>query len=83
MSKLMDRARTVRARRREDRQGFTAAEMGKLRQRLRELEEEVLENRQLARRIAELTDTVEQLLLSEPQRAELASERQRHSRPEA
>ena len=34
-----------------------------LRARVRELEAEVLENRQLARRIAELTDVVEQLLL--------------------
>ena len=30
-----------------------------------ELEHEVMENRQLARRIAELTDVVEQLLLPE------------------
>ena len=82
MSKMLDRARRLRERRRE-RRGATPDEMANLRQRLRELEEEVLENRQLARRIAELTDTVEQLLLSEPQRADLAAERRRHSRPEA
>lgn len=82
MSRMMDRARRARDRRRE-RQGVTRDELGNLRQRLRELEDEVLENRQLARRIAELTDTVEQLLLSEPQRAELADERRRHARPEA
>lgn len=34
-----------------------------LRRRVNELEAEVIENRQLARRIAELTDIVEQLLL--------------------
>lgn len=82
MSKMVDRLRRVRERRRE-RQGMTRDELSNLRQRLRGLEEEVLENRQLARRIAELTDTVEQLLLSEPQRAELDAARQRHSRPEA
>lgn len=82
MSKMLDRARGVRERRRE-RQGVTRDELNSLRQRLRELEEEVLENRQLARRIAELTDTVEHLLLSEPQRADLAAERRRRSRPEA
>jgi transcription initiation factor TFIIIB Brf1 subunit/transcription initiation factor TFIIB len=37
----------------------------KLRQRVADLEDEVIENRQLARRIAELTDVVEQLLLPE------------------
>jgi len=36
-----------------------------LRGRVDELEHEVMENRQLARRIAELTDVVEQLLLPE------------------
>lgn len=36
-----------------------------LRARVNELEHEVIENRQLARRVAELTDVVEQLLLPE------------------
>lgn len=39
-----------------------------LRRRVTELEEEVVEDRQLARRIAELTDVVEQLLLPEGMR---------------
>lgn len=55
-----------------------------LRKRVAELEEEVVEDRQLARRIAELTDIVEQLLLPEemrdPARLEqrLAQVRRRH-----
>jgi len=43
----------------------TTRQLGELRSRVTELEAEVLENRQLARRIAELTDVVEQLLLTE------------------
>ena len=82
MTKMADRVRSLRARRSEARRGQGRDELADLRSRLSELEEEVLENRQLARRIAELTDTVEQLLLSEPQRTELAAERRRHSRPE-
>lgn len=55
-----------------------------LRRRVAELEEEVIENRQLARRIAELTDVVEELLLPEdvrdPSRLEerLGQIRRRH-----
>lgn len=40
-------------------------QVASLRSRVSELEHEVIENRQLARRIAELTDVVEQLLLPE------------------
>lgn len=52
-----------------------------LRARVAELDREVIENRQLARRIAELTDVVEQLLLSDGQRAGLEAERRSHARP--
>ena len=43
----------------------TGRQLAQLRSRVTELEAEVLETRQLARRIAELTDVVEQLLLTE------------------
>ncbi len=43
--------------------GDLRQQVARLRERVAELEAEVIENRQLARRIAELTDVVEQLLL--------------------
>lgn len=43
----------------------TAKQIQDLRERVKELEVEVIETRQQARRIAELTDVVEQLLLPE------------------
>lgn len=54
-----------------------------LQQRVADLEDEVMENRQLARRIAELTDVVEQLLLSPSAREELRADRDRHAREDA
>ncbi len=65
--------RVVRARRASG-GGDVEKQLANLRSRVNELEHEVIENRQLARRIAELTDVVEQLLLPEdvrdPQRLE-------------
>jgi hypothetical protein len=42
-------------------------QVGRLRARVTELEQEMMEHRQLARRIAELTDVVTELLLPEDQ----------------
>lgn len=56
--------RIVRARRASG-SGDVEEQLANLRSRVNELEHEVIENRQLARRIAELTDVVEQLLLPE------------------
>lgn len=56
--------RVVRARRASG-SGDVEVQLANLRSRVSELEHEVVENRQLARRIAELTDVVEQLLLPE------------------
>ncbi|MGH3333708.1 MAG: DUF6752 domain-containing protein [Nocardioidaceae bacterium] len=59
-------------------------QVARLRSRVAELEHEVIENRMLTRRIAELTDVVEQLLLPnemrDPQRLEerLGQIRARH-----
>lgn len=83
----------VRVKRRFDRARLTSGrgdvevQVAKLRRRVNELEHEVMENRQLARRIAELTDVVEQLLLPEdvrdPHRLEerLRQVRTRRRRP--
>lgn len=60
--------RLKRLRNRMSRSGPDDTHTGLLRElrgRVDELEHEVMENRQLARRIAELTDVVEQLLLPE------------------
>jgi len=67
--KIVDKARPQLRRlkhrgRRKTGQGPTKQrQIRNLRARVAELEAEVIENRQLARRIAELTDVVEQLLL--------------------
>ena len=68
MTEIVDRARPrLRALRDKARRrggGPTLQQQVRnLRARVNELEAEVIENRQLARRIAELTDVVEQLLL--------------------
>jgi hypothetical protein len=60
--------RLKRLKNRTSRSGPDDTDTGQLRElrgRVNELEHEVMENRQLARRIAELTDVVEQLLLPE------------------
>lgn len=60
--------RLKRLKNRMSRSGPDDTDTGLLRElsgRVDELEHEVMENRQLARRIAELTDVVEQLLLPE------------------
>lgn len=60
--------RLKRLKNRMSRSGPDDTDTGPLRElrgRVDELEHEVMENRQLARRIAELTDVVEQLLLPE------------------
>ena len=73
MGELRERANegVARVRRRLNRRsappatGDVRKQVANLRSRVNELEDEVMENRQLARRIAELTDVVEQLLLPE------------------
>lgn len=60
LPRLAERVRTTR----DSRDSKTLrGQVSALRRRVAELEEEVIENRQLARRIAELTDVVEELLL--------------------
>ncbi len=62
------RVRGALSRRNED--GGSIAlrrQVDRLRARVNELEHEVIENRQLARRIAELTDVVTEMLLPEEQ----------------
>jgi len=62
LPRLAERVRTTR----DSRDNKTLrGQVSALRRRVAELEEEVIENRQLARRIAELTDVVEELLLPE------------------
>jgi len=63
MERAKDKARRLRNRVRGG--GGQSPPIHNLRARVAELEAEVLENRQLARRIAELTDVVELLLLPE------------------
>lgn len=52
------------------RRGAPAGQLGRLRRRVAELEEEVQENRRLNRRVAELLDLVEELLVPIAQRDE-------------
>jgi hypothetical protein len=51
-------------------QRFRSSSLGRLRSRVAELENEVQENRQLNRRVAELLDIVEELLVPIAQRDE-------------
>ena len=52
------------------RRGAPQGQLGKLRRRVAELEDEVQENRRLNRRVAELLDLVEELLVPIAQRDE-------------
>lgn len=74
------RAMETRLRGKSGRGPTTQSQIRKLRARVADLEMEVIENRQLARRIAELTDVVEQLLLTRGERSTLEAEREGHKR---